>query len=172
LPADENPITMRNIKGLTIFEVLVVLGILAIVAAFVTPNIMNWRRGVQLRGAANNLKGDMEMAKTNAVRENNSVAIIFRNKRRYEIFIDNGAGDDGVPDNWVRDGEERLLRDREMPTGILIDFANTSYGALGKKTRFTGRGHCVGGSTFLQNEKNDRIRVILNRLGQITLEKQ
>ena len=99
---------MRNIKGLTIFEVLVVLGILAILAVFVAPNIMNWRRGVQLRGAANNLKGDMEMAKTNAVRENNSVAIIFRNNRRYEIFIDNGAGDDGVPDNWVRDGEERV----------------------------------------------------------------
>ena len=47
---------MNSNKGLTIFEVLVVLGILAIVSAFVTPNIINWRRGVQLRGAASNLK--------------------------------------------------------------------------------------------------------------------
>lgn len=163
---------IRNIRGLTIFEVLVVLGILAIVSVFVVPNIMNWRRGVQLRGAANNLKGDLEMAKTNAIRENNYVAVMFLDSLRYEIFVDNGAGDDGIPDNWIRDGEERLLRAREMPAGVTIDFANTSFGILGKKTRFTGRGHCTAGSTFLQNEKNDRIRVILNRLGQITLEKQ
>jgi prepilin-type N-terminal cleavage/methylation domain-containing protein len=163
---------MRNRSGLTIFEVLVVLGILGIVSAFVVPNVMNWRRGVQLRGAANNLKGDLEMAKINAIRENNYVAVMFRDTLRYEIFVDNGAGDDGVADNWIRDGEERLLRAREMPTGITIDFDATSFGFLGKKTRFTGRGHCTAGSTFLQNEKNDRIRVILNRLGQITLEKQ
>ena len=163
---------IRSSRGLTLFEMMVVIGILAIVAAIVTPNIMNWRRGVQLRGAANNLKGDLELAKTNAIRENNYVAIMFRDTLRYDIFVDDGAGNDGIPDNWIRDGEERLLRSREMPPGVTIDFANTSYGALGKKTRFTGRGHCTAGSTFLQNEKNDRIRVILNRLGQITLEKQ
>ena len=163
---------MRNIRGLTIFEVLVVLSILAVVSAFVVPNVMNWRRSVQLRGAANNLKGDLEMAKINAIRENNFVAIMFLDALHYEIFVDNGAGDDGIPDNWIRDGDERLLRAREMPTGVRIDFDATSFGFLGKKTRFTGRGHCTAGSTFLQNEKNDRIRVILNRLGQITLEKQ
>lgn len=163
---------LRNPRGLTFFEILVVIGILAIVSAFVAPNIMNWRRGVQLRGAANNLKGDLELAKTNAIRENNHVAILFLDTLRYEIFVDNGTGDGGIPDNWVRDGEERLLRAREMPAGVTIDFANTSFGFLGKKTRFTGRGHCTAGSTFLQNEKNDRIRVIVNRLGQITLEKQ
>ena len=163
---------MRNKSGLTLFEMLVVLGLLAIVSAFVIPNILNWRRGVQLRGAATNLKGDLEMAKINAIRENNYVAIVFRDALHYEIFVDNGAGDDGNPKNWIRDGEEHLLRARAMPPGITIDFASTSFGFLGKKTRFTGRGHCTAGSTFLQNEKNDRIRVILNRLGQITLEKQ
>jgi Tfp pilus assembly protein FimT len=151
---------------------LVVIGLLAIVSAFVVPNIMTWRRGVQLRGAANNLKGDLELAKTNAIRENNYVAILFLDALRYEIFVDNGAGDDGIADNWKRDGEERLLRRREMPPGVTIDLASTSFGFLGKKTRFTGRGHSTAGSAFLQNEKNDRIRVIVNRLGQITLEKQ
>ena len=152
---------------------LVVLGLLAIVSAFVAPNILNWRRGIQLRGAANNLKGDLEMAKINAIRENNYVAIMFRDTLHYEIFVDNGAGDDGNPKNWIRDGEERLLRAREMPPGVSIfDYGNLKFGAMKHKTRFTGRGHCVGGSIFLQNEKNDRIRVILNRLGRITLEKQ
>ena len=86
---------MRNTRGLTIFEVLVVLGILAIVSAFAVPNVMNWRRGVQLRGAANNLKGDLELAKVSAIRENNYVAIMFLDALRYEVFVDNGAGDGG-----------------------------------------------------------------------------
>ena len=163
---------IRNVRGLTILEMLVVIAILAVVSAIVAPNIINWRRGVQLRGAANNLKGDLELAKTNAIRENNFVAILFLDTLRYEIFIDDGAGVGGVADNWVRDGDERLLRAREMPPGVTIDLASTSFGFLGKKTRFTGRGHSTAGSTFLQNEKNDRIRVIVNRLGQITLEKQ
>lgn len=163
---------MRNKRGLTLFEMLVVVCLLAILAAFVAPNIMNWRREVQLRGAANNLKGDLEMAKINAIRENNYVAIMFQDTLHYEIFVDNGAGDGGIPKNWIRDGEERVLRVREMPAGVTIDFSSTSFGFLGKKTRFTGRGHCTAGSTFLNNEKNDRIRVILNRLGRITLKKQ
>ena len=50
-------------RGLTILEVLIVLGILAILAAIVTPNIVGWRTDVQLQGAASNLKGDLEMAK-------------------------------------------------------------------------------------------------------------
>ena len=169
---NENLTMMHNRRGLTLFEMLVVICLLAILAAFVAPNIINWRRGVQLRGAANNLKGDLEMAKINAIRENNYVAIMFRDPLHYEIFVDNGAGNDGIPKNWIRDGEEQVLRFREMPAGVMIDFTSTSFGFLGKKTRFTGRGHCTAGSTFLQNEKNDRIRVILNRLGQITLEKQ
>ncbi len=163
---------VRNIKGLTLLEMLVVIAIIALVSAIVAPNIINWRRGVQLRGAANNLKGDLELAKTNAIRENNYVVIMFLDTLRYEIFVDNGAGDGGVPDNWVRDGEERLLRARDMPPGVTIDLASTSFGFLGKKTRFTGRGHSTAGSAYLQNEVNERIRVIVNRLGQITLEKQ
>ena len=163
---------MRNIRGLTIFEVLVVLGILAIVSAFAVPNVMNWRRGVQLRGAANNLKGDLELAKVSAIRENNYVAIMFLDALRYEVFVDNGAGDGGVSDNWVRDGEERLLRAREMPPGVVIaNHATLNFGTWERKTRFTGRGHCVGGTIFLQNEKKDGIEVVLNRLGQITLKK-
>ena len=82
---------MRNNKGLTIFEVLVVIGILAIVSAFVVPGIVNWRSDVKIRGAANNLKGDLEMAKARAIRENNWVSVMF-NAKGYTVFIDNGAG--------------------------------------------------------------------------------
>jgi len=155
-------------RGLTLFEVLVVLGILAILAAFVAPNIVGWRTNMKLRGAANNLKGDLEMAKARAIRENNYVVIRFGNNG-YDIFIDNGAGDDGVPGNWIPDGEEQILRDREMPTGVRIDLGDTTFS--NERTRYSSRGHTTNGHTVLVNEKNEKIQVTLNQLGKITLEK-
>jgi type IV fimbrial biogenesis protein FimT len=161
---------IQNCRGLTIFEVLVVIAILAIVSGFVVPHIISWRSDVKLRGAANNLKGDLELAKSRAIRENYYVAIRFYHNR-YEVFVDNGAGG-GDDRNWIRDGSELLLRNRALPGGVSIDLASTSFGILGDKTRFTGRGHCSPGATVVKNSKAAAIRVTVNRLGGISLKKE
>ena len=155
-------------RGLTIFEVLIVLGILAIVAVFVAPNIIGWRSNMKLRGAANNLKGDLEMAKARAIRENNYVVIRF-DDNGYDIFIDDGAGVDGIRANWIPDGVELMLRNREMPPGVRIDLAGTTFS--NNRTRYSSRGHTANGHTLLVNQKNEKIQVTLNRLGKIILEK-
>ena len=80
-----------NSRGLTFFEVVIVMAVLAIVSAFVVPGIIDWRSDMKLRSAANNLKGDLEMAKARAIRENNYVAVLFQSGG-YVIFVDNGAG--------------------------------------------------------------------------------
>jgi prepilin-type N-terminal cleavage/methylation domain-containing protein len=152
---------MRNHKGLTIFEILVVIGILAIVSAFVVPNIIGWRSDMKLTGAINNLKGDLEMAKARAIRENNFVAVSFSNKG-YTIFIDNGAGGVDAGD-WLKQGSELLLRDREMPSGVTVDLAGTTF--ANKRTRFNGRGHCaVLGSAVLKNDKGESKTIAVSRL--------
>jgi prepilin-type N-terminal cleavage/methylation domain-containing protein len=158
-----------NLRGLTFFEVIVVMAILAIVSAFVVPGFIGWRSDMKLRSAANNLKGDLEMAKARAIRENNYVVIRFE-KSGYVVFIDNGAGAEGIPANWTRDGEELLLRDRQMPSGVKIDLADTTFGEY--RTRFTSRGHTTNGHTAVLNQDGERIRAILFSLGKITLERQ
>jgi prepilin-type N-terminal cleavage/methylation domain-containing protein len=159
---------MSKSRGLTIFEVLVVMAILAIVSTFVVPGILNWRSAARFRGAVDNLRGDLEMAKARAVRENNIVTILFLTDKRYEIFVDNGAGG-AIADDGSRDGEELLLLDRKLPVGVNLDLADTSFGALGCRTGFNGRGHCIAfGHTLLKNDKGDATQVTLSRLGQIT----
>jgi prepilin-type N-terminal cleavage/methylation domain-containing protein len=171
-PKNQEAQMMRKDRGLTIIELMVVIAILAILAGVVAPNFINWRSGTALRGAANNLKGDLELAKERAIRENDHVAILFYANDHYKIFVDNGAGMGGIPDNWIRDGDEALLRDREMPGGVTIDVADTSFGSLGAKTRFNGRGHCTPGHTMVQNANGRKIEVRVNRLGLITVERQ
>jgi len=161
---------MQNRKGLTIFELLVVIAILTIASGFVVPNVINWRSEMKLRGTANNLKSDLELAKARAIRENYYVVIRFYHNR-YEVFVDNGAGG-GDDRNWIRDGSEPLLRNRALPAGVRIDLANTSFGNLGAKTRFTGRAHCIPGATVVKNSKAAALRVTVNRLGGISLKKE
>ena len=153
---------MHNHKGLTIFEILVVIGILAIISAFVVPNVISWRSDMKLIGAVNNLKGDLEMAKVRAIRENNFVAVLF-NKKGYIIFVDNGAGGAAAGD-WLKQGSELLLRDRELPSGITLDLAGMTFAS--NRTRFNGRGHCaVLGSAVINNDKGESKTLAVSRLG-------
>jgi type IV fimbrial biogenesis protein FimT len=158
-----------NSRGLTFFEVVVVMAILAIVSAFVVPGIIDWRSDMKLRSAANNLKGDLEMAKARAIRENNYVAVLFK-AGGYVIFVDNGAGAGGIAENWTLDGKELLLRDRPIPKGVIIDLLDTTFG--GNRVRFTSRGHTTNGHTAVVNQAGERIKVTLFSLGKITLERQ
>jgi type IV fimbrial biogenesis protein FimT len=82
---------MQKNLGFTLFEVMIVLAIMAVIAAIAVPNMIGWRVDSKLRGAVENLKGDLNAAKMMAVRENAFVVINFF-AGRYEVFVDNGAG--------------------------------------------------------------------------------
>ena len=152
---------MRNQKGITILESLIVFGILAIVSAFVVPNVISWRSDMKFTGTINNLKGDLEMAKARAVRENNYVAVLFSDAG-YTVFVDNGAGGATAGD-WLRQGGELLLRNREIPGGVRLDLDAMTF--TNKRTRFNGRGHCaVPGTAVLKNDKGESKKVVASRL--------
>ena len=98
---------MKKSAGFSIFELLIAIAVIAVVSAIVTPNIISWRNNAKLRSAAGNLKADLEMAKINAIKENNFVAMKFQGDA-YEVFVD--RSDDGT-----RDADEPLLRTRTLP---------------------------------------------------------
>lgn len=58
-------------------ELMVVIGIIAILSAVVTPNILAWYRHQGLRSAVVELQGNLQLAKLAAVRQNRSCSIDF-----------------------------------------------------------------------------------------------
>ena len=78
---------MKKNGGFSLFELLIVLAVVAVVSAIVTPNIISWRSGAKFRGAVDNLKGDLQMAKVKAVKENNVVTIFFH-PTGYKVILD------------------------------------------------------------------------------------
>ena len=148
---------MRKKDGFSLFELLVVLAIIAVISTIAAPHVLSWRSSAKLRGAADNVRGDLQMSKVRAVRERAPVTITFTATNYRVTFTD-------------RDGNERILRDRQLPAGVRVDLAGTSFGSMGDETQFNGRGLPVAGSAVLVNTKGEQKTIIVSRLGRIRIQ--
>ena len=154
---------MNKKGGFSLFELLIVIAVIAVVSAIVTPNIISWRNNAKLRSAAGNLKADLEMAKVNAIKENNFVAMKFQGNA-YEVFVD--KSDDGT-----RDADEPLLRTRTLPAGVAFDFSHPNWTFTSHVVKFNGRGTADKGTAILTNTKGDEKHVRVETLGRIWIKK-
>ena len=159
---------MNKFEGITLFELITVIFLITFVSSFAIPGIMSWRSAAKLRGAAENLKGNLEYAKMKAIQENGPVAVHF-NEDTYRIFVDTGAI------AGTLDGDERILKSVSLPPGIQFDFAETTFAATDggwpKKTRFLGRGTANNGTAVLTNHQKTKGKAVsVSNLGKITLK--
>ena len=148
---------MKKAGGFSLFELLVVLAIVAVVSVIVAPNIISWRSSAHLRGAAGNLKGDLELSKAKAIRERSPVTVTFLATHYQVTFTD-------------KDGNLKTLRNRKLPGGVRVDLDSTSFGSMGEKTRFNGRGLPQAGSAVLINKKGQQKTIIVSPLGRIRIQ--
>ena len=149
---------MQKDTGFTLFELMVVIAIIALLALVVTPNMIGWRINAKLNGDALNLRGDLGMARSKAITENASVAVLF-NANGYTIFLDNGA----APNNFIREADELLLKSRQLSDGVTINLANTTF--INFRTRFNERGGLDTGISNLS-----QIVMIENSAGTKSIE--
>ena len=154
---------MRKSRGFTLIEALIVIFLISIVSTIAAPGIMKWRSSAKLRGATENLKGNLQLAKLKAIQENGSVSVLF-NENGYQIFMDNDK-------NWDPDSISGVLVSRRLPPGIKIDL---NQGGFGNKdyygTRFMGRATADSGTVFLSNLEGNIKKVIVSSVGRIRTE--
>lgn len=160
---------MRKIRGFTLIEMMVVIFMIALVSSFAVPGIMKWRRAAKLRGAAENLRGDLELAKLKAIQENGPVAINFGEKS-YQIFIDSGTT------LGILDANELVLKKTSLPEGVRFDSTLTTFDVVDgecpwpKKTRFKARGTADAGTAVLVDSSGRKKKVIISTFGNIRIE--
>jgi Tfp pilus assembly protein FimT len=139
------------------------------------PPYLQWLRGHRLKGAVNNLMGDLEMAKIRAVRENAFVVVSFA-QNGYTIFLDNGQPS-GTAGDWLPAGEF-IVKTKTLPAGVQFDLDNLNFEYIASAgtddiTRFNGRGlpdRITALTTIpLSNQSSSR-SVTINRLGNLGLQ--
>jgi Tfp pilus assembly protein FimT len=132
-----------NKNGVTLTELVVVFGIIAILALLMAPNIGAWLPNYRLRSATRDIVSTMRTAQMRAVSNNIQYRVNFNAAEigaanSYVLQRDSGGG------VFVNDGAVQTV-----PTGITINISALGGG----RAIFNANSTSSGGSVTLQNTK-------------------
>ena len=176
---------MKQDSGFTLVELMIVVGVAAILMAFAIPGVLNWLPTYRLKGAANDLFSNLQWTKLNAVKANKNWAIVFDTANgRYYICSDSGADNVwstvfGAGANTVERAVDFARYDSVIGygSGSAITNATTGGGALPGDNvsynvnilTFNSRGTCNGGYVYMDNNKNSLSYAVGTRVSGVIL---
>jgi Tfp pilus assembly protein FimT len=85
------PISQHNQNGITLIEALIVLAMLAILTAVLTPSMNTYFNQGNVKGATEALYGDVNLARTIATKSTNTVTITFVSGASWCYGLSSGA---------------------------------------------------------------------------------
>jgi type IV fimbrial biogenesis protein FimT len=153
---------MRGQKGFSLAELMVVIALIAIIAALALPSLVGQVPGARLRGAGDNLRGDLQLARARAVRDAAPVALLIT-ATGYSLFTDGGATPRSL------DAGETLIRSRQFSPGVSCDLTATNF--TNHTVRFDARGRVEeSGIAVLKSNAGKQLQITVSLLGQITTQ--
>lgn len=154
---------IRNSKGFSLIEVVVVVAIMGIVTAIAIPNMISWRAANKLRGVTAACQSDMQKAKLAAIKYGATGIVDFAVAGfSYRAYVDMDM------DGAFNSANDRVLAERTLPSGVTLTSA--SFFGSGSKICFNSQGLPVGvpnGTVVFTNSAGSSGKVVVNRIGRI-----
>jgi type IV fimbrial biogenesis protein FimT len=127
---------MQRKNGFTTLELMVTIGIIAILTGIAVPTYINWLPGYRLRSADNDVHVAIQMARLKAVKENGRTGVSYSDgsgkSGKYRVFLDTNNSN-------TFDGNDDIVKYGEMPGGVRLN-------ASMSRTIFDARGLAIAGA--------------------------
>jgi prepilin-type N-terminal cleavage/methylation domain-containing protein len=163
----EHGASRHSQKGVTLIELVVVMAIIAIMAAFMAPSIGEWAAGFRLRGGTKDLADMLQLARIKAISSGNQY--------RVQLTINNGSDAESFVlqqnkpiSGWTTEGSAINL-----PKGVNIDHVdpgNIQTGTLNLTFNTNGMNAVATTNTiYIENQRNDRYHVTMSQTGVVKM---
>ena len=138
---------MRNESGVTFYELVVVIGIIALLSSMAIPGFLSWLPKYRMSSAADEVLSTLQHAKLRAIRENDIVSVWFNTANdSYTAFLDNGVR--RIPPAGLPNGGHATVKNGQKPGGL--DLQNTDFVDFGgDRVQFNRRGFPVAGGNIV-----------------------
>ena len=156
---------LKNQKGFTLTEVIVIISILGVMAAISIPSYISWLPRHRLQTSVRQIYDDMNIAKIRAVKDNIVAVIIFTPATNtYSVFLDTSG-------NWAWDGGETIIRQNApLENGVTITGTTLPSHTSGFNNRgMLPIGATPGGVVQLTNPTGLLMGVNVNAAGGISI---
>lgn len=170
------PVLQRRCAGLSLAELVVVLGIVSVTAAVAAPNLNDLLRGQQLRTASGDLHGAIQLTRSQAIARNERVKLTPNDEagrdwsRGWTVYVDRDN------DRHPGEGDEILAVHSPLPQGMQVSYSFTSpappqyiaYNGAGRSCSDTNSAASRLGTLSLFHGGKVR-RIKINMLGRARL---
>ena len=163
---------MKNSKGFTLIEVIIVVAIIGIMTAIAIPSISSWLPNYRLKGAARDLYGAAMKAKGEAVKRNVNCALTFgQDGNAYIVYADANS-------NFIFDGGDTSIQQvKEWPKQVSLNDVNFDDTSGNPTIAFRPNaipidngGGLANGTVSLTNSKGRQSSVVINQAGSIRID--
>ena len=157
-----------NDSGFSIIEAMVVVVLIAIMAAWGFPKVMDIMPRYRLKEAARNVYQNVQLAKMTAIKEGSPCVMVF-SPSGYTIFLD-------INQNFINDGSDKLIK--QVNWSDFVDVSMTSCNFPSSRIAFTPDGRTLNntgglgmGTIKLQSTSGaGSLDIVISSAGNVRVE--